>query len=403
MVQTLIILDYRLHNPAVESYRKGGRRPGPVPVRTGGAHLPLQDATELFPENEIDEEVRGGVEHFEQAAQLRQKELSRRTRLPGRHRTDHLKDPGRRVAQDEHDYHDDHDQRHVLLVLLSVGIPSGTQHRIAFPVDSPVVGDQTEVEGRQKDQRQKEAEHVVADVNVHELIASAPAKLRYGVVLVATSQLLLDAKLEETRDVVDEAEYQDAGDAMARRPKGTEGGGVVGQRDGDEATGRDQYRRPDGRHLTDEDQRVRVQAQVVVRDVVRSQVAEVFEREEQRPGAGPRRQEEYVDGGQRAQQQRRDGRSVAVAAENGYGEAVRHDSRGAQQPGDDAVDVEVAGENAFSAIVVVVFRGGIVVGGAARVGADEEDRRVRKGCSRERRVTSVVVAVEGIEAHREGR
>lgn len=62
---------------------------------------------------------------------------------------------------------------------------------------------------------------------------------------------------------------------------------MVGQRDGDEATGRDEDRGPNGPHLADEEQRVAVDAQVVVGVVGINPVSGVVDRRWKCPGDDP--------------------------------------------------------------------------------------------------------------------
>lgn len=176
----------------------------------GGAQLSLEDLAELLPENEIDEEVKVRVEHLEDGAELKQEKQIRRARLPGVRRRRRLKDLSRRITQDEYDDDDDHDEGYVLLVFLATGSPTGTQHRATLPVDASVVDDQTHVEGREKNERQKEADDVVADVEVDGAEPIAAAERRFiPRPLPGIQRAGQNLHFEEAWNVVDDGEDDD--------------------------------------------------------------------------------------------------------------------------------------------------------------------------------------------------
>lgn len=124
------------------------------------AHALTQYPAELLPVDAVDDEVDGRVKHLERVAQLHDDEAERAALLHAI-LPQQLHDPGRRVAHNEHDDDDNHDERDVLVADLT--------HRPSAAPQNGLVGEhQLGAEDREQEERQSEAEDVIEDVEVDE-------------------------------------------------------------------------------------------------------------------------------------------------------------------------------------------------------------------------------------------
>ena len=121
----------------------------------------------LSPENTIDDEIDGRVEHLQDVAEFADPELHRVAGtdvvLP-----DHLSNPGRGVTQHEHEHDYDHDEGDVVVIVFSLT----AQLQRLSPAEShfPVGYGECRVQHRHEEKRQNEAEDVVHNVEVDQLI-----------------------------------------------------------------------------------------------------------------------------------------------------------------------------------------------------------------------------------------
>ena len=220
-----------------------------------------QSLAELLSEETVDDEVRRRVGRHEDVADVVVVEVDPAAVVPfvAHDVVEKLVDECRRLADEEYQYDDDHDEREVLRLARLAG-HRRRQPALGEPAPrQPQLADEAGVEDDEDDQRSGEDEEAVEDVLVNDVILGRFLQLRRtadehdGAVVV--NALCLDAKLEESRHVV-EQRHRAEGDhlhprllhrAQARRLERPADGDVAveGDHDGD----------PDGPELGDVNER----------------------------------------------------------------------------------------------------------------------------------------------------